>query len=324
MANGKRDVNIFTDTISKLQSYKNDIAKSKEGISKTIHSLKEEHGGLTQTEEFLEGAMDNLTSLANSGAQIPQQAITIISTIGTTAIISGNYMNSQFSEVQNLNEEYIGEIIPKLQTLSSSASGSAAIIYEETEMLYNIAYNNNHNIIHDQEPPGRKKVFDSADTQVKKIQNELDDYLIKIDEKFLDIRKGAWDVLKLPTPDKISQATNSIQDLADNIMRHLAPNEIIKKQPWFKPDPGSKSGITRRHRITLIVSDFEQGKIPEETIVFLDKYYKEASKVFGEIQGIKHHGKEIGAGILKTYLFSIEKFLHELLKRNKLSKNQVK
>lgn len=47
--------------------------------------------------------------------------------------------------------------------------------------------------------------------------------------------------------------SNGFRELTRNVLDSLAPKEQIEVSPWFKPDPTSKDGFTRRHRIQYII-----------------------------------------------------------------------
>lgn len=47
--------------------------------------------------------------------------------------------------------------------------------------------------------------------------------------------------------------SNGFRELTRNVLDSLAPKEQLQASPWFKPDPTSRDGFTRRHRIQYII-----------------------------------------------------------------------
>lgn len=92
----------------------------------------------------------------------------------------------------------------------------------------------------------------------RKILDDLDDVLMNIDPHLVEIRDGAWSAVTSNTPDALRQAAHSGRELIEQTLRIAAPNEEIENQDWYTPDSSSRNGITRRHRLKLIMIKYRQ------------------------------------------------------------------
>ena len=69
------------------------------------------------------------------------------------------------------------------------------------------------------------------------------------------MRAGAWEAVHSARPDAVRQAAHSGRELIDQTLKALAPDKLVRDQPWFNPNKTSRSGITRRHRIRLVIQE---------------------------------------------------------------------
>lgn len=60
--------------------------------------------------------------------------------------------------------------------------------------------------------------------------------------------------------------SNGFRELTRNALDSLAPKEQIQASPWFKPDPTSKDGFTRRHRIQFVIHGGLSPEFAEEEL----------------------------------------------------------
>lgn len=60
--------------------------------------------------------------------------------------------------------------------------------------------------------------------------------------------------------------SNGFRELTRNALDSLAPKEQIRASPWFKPDPTSKDGLTRRHRIQYVIHGGLSPEFAEEEL----------------------------------------------------------
>ena len=54
-------------------------------------------------------------------------------------------------------------------------------------------------------------------------------------------------------PVRFANTANTLRELFRELMEAIAPDVEVQKACWFKPDPSSKNGITRRHRCQFSV-----------------------------------------------------------------------
>ncbi len=84
----------------------------------------------------------------------------------------------------------------------------------------------------------------------------LDVALQKISSHLVEIRWGAWAAVSSGRPDAIRQAAHSGRELIDQVLKEGAPDDTVKQQPDFKPDHSARSGVTRRHRLQLLMKTY--------------------------------------------------------------------
>jgi len=70
----------------------------------------------------------------------------------------------------------------------------------------------------------------------------------------------------LGNPLHATNFSNGFRELTRNILDSLAPKEQLQASPWFKPDPTSRDGFTRRHRIQYVIHGGLSAKFAEEEL----------------------------------------------------------
>jgi DNA-binding PadR family transcriptional regulator len=76
----------------------------------------------------------------------------------------------------------------------------------------------------------------------------LDQQLRAIGPHFVEMRRGAWRAAHSTQPDAIRQGAHSGRELVSQVLQRLAPDEEVKRQPWFSGDR-----VTRRQRARLVI-----------------------------------------------------------------------
>jgi len=100
--------------------------------------------------------------------------------------------------------------------------------------------------------------------------DDLDEVLVRISPDLLEIRRGAWAALASARPDSARQAAHSARELIDQVLKVGAPDEEIRSQLNFRPDPSSSSGITRRMRLRVLMSKY-RGETSESDLAVVEK-----------------------------------------------------
>lgn len=104
------------------------------------------------------------------------------------------------------------------------------------------------------DPENWVEVTDSGRMALRKgVFDELDKALKAISPHLLDIRWGAWSALASGQPDSLRQAAHSGRELIDQVLKLGASDDEVKSEAGFVSDPSSKSGITRRQRLRLLM-----------------------------------------------------------------------
>ena len=104
------------------------------------------------------------------------------------------------------------------------------------------------------DPESWVQITDSGRKALKRrCLDELDLVLAQIQPTLIELREGAWSAVASNRPDSLRQASHSARELIDQTLKEGAPDERVKQMAGFVPDPSSKSGITRRHRLRYLM-----------------------------------------------------------------------
>lgn len=100
--------------------------------------------------------------------------------------------------------------------------------------------------------------------------DKLDEALAQISPQLVEIRAGAWAAIGSAQPDAVRQAAHSGRELIDQALKEGAPDNEIRADPSFVPEASSKAGITRRHRIKLLMRKY-RGKVSDSDLAIAEK-----------------------------------------------------
>ena len=87
----------------------------------------------------------------------------------------------------------------------------------------------------------------------EQILDDLISILQPYNEEFVLMVKGSESALLSDDPDTFSQSAHSMRECYENVLKYLAPSEVVKAQPWFKPTPGALEKVSRRSRIKYML-----------------------------------------------------------------------
>jgi len=192
--------------------------------------------------------LDNIVSISDredfqrdriisiSGEYLSNNLGDISGYLGSVALIS--------SEHQFLNDQYHIDFLNKFDNLSIS-SGSSMYVGGTIEQRICVLDTNLTNNF-------RENPFTSNELR-EQILEDLVNELSLFGEKFVNMVKGSEKTLNTETYDHLSQAAHSMRDCFEQIIKQLAPTEIVKDAPWFTPDEGPPDGVSRRSRIRYML-----------------------------------------------------------------------
>ncbi|MEZ8187553.1 hypothetical protein ACED29_17230 [Shewanella sp. 5S214] len=105
-----------------------------------------------------------------------------------------------------------------------------------------------------------------------------------------ELLDAAFINLLTPNPLRLNNFAYALRELTRHLLHRLAPSDELQSCTWFKPDPTSKTGITRSHRIKFAIqgglSDFyviNKLKIDE-----LNDVSKNLIKIISELSNYTH------------------------------------
>lgn len=82
---------------------------------------------------------------------------------------------------------------------------------------------------------------------------------------------------------------NGLRELFREFLGEVAPDDEVKKAPWFVPDKTSKNGVTRRHRIDYAVfGNLVPGNFPKTFADQADGLAENLPKDIGELSAFTH------------------------------------
>ncbi|MGH7871531.1 MAG: hypothetical protein ACREQO_04855, partial [Candidatus Binatia bacterium] len=87
--------------------------------------------------------------------------------------------------------------------------------------------------------------------------DELSRRLRKIKPHLQTILNGALISFRATeNPLRFANAGNALRELLREMLETLAPDECVKDCYWFIPNPDSKTGVTRKHRILYTIHGY--------------------------------------------------------------------
>jgi hypothetical protein len=99
--------------------------------------------------------------------------------------------------------------------------------------------------------------------------DDLDAALSTISPHLVEVRRGAWAALKSSQPDSLRQAAHSGRELIDQTLKEGVTDAEVKAGPDFSADSSSKSGVTRRMRLKLLMRK-RQGSVSNSDLAIVE------------------------------------------------------
>ena len=143
-----------------------------------------------------------------------------------------------------------------------------------------------------------------------------------VDPSLENKRQGAWVTFRGNSPDKISQATNSMREVLTQLLVKLAPDEDVKGASWYT-EPTKDSKVTRKMRVRYILSGSDS-TASKSTVNLIDSYAKAVDMTYDKLSSEVHkHGSSIES-TAEAYLEACEIvikliLLHKNVQTKKLS-----
>lgn len=142
--------------------------------------------------------------------------------------------------------------------------------------------------------------------------DDLDQALEEIQPDLVDRRDGMWFAFHSEGPDSLPQATASARELLNQVLHALAPDDRVVSMPGFVPDPSSaRRGITRAHRVRLILSEGGVGAGEEDLI---EGTCRQISGLYGRLSSGTHTRTALEAARVLDILRLTEFVLKQLLR----------
>lgn len=78
--------------------------------------------------------------------------------------------------------------------------------------------------------------------------DDLDRVLAALSPEFVNMRRGAWRASNSQAPDTLRQAAHSGRELVSQVLQRVSPDDEVRAQSWFKPNPSKAHEVSRKAR----------------------------------------------------------------------------
>jgi hypothetical protein len=175
-------------------------------------------------------------------------------------VITGSLpsINNQLSYVNNDLDEFL-KITLSADEQSNAAQNYLAEKVSSTDFTAGTAFSLGVNIeyrIHAISPSYEPK-YVTQDPEIipsrEKVLGDLLSNLQPYNDEFVIMVKGSESALQSDDPDTFSQSAHSMRECYEEVLRFLAPSDVVKAQPWFEPTEGALEKVSRRSRIRYML-----------------------------------------------------------------------
>ena len=142
--------------------------------------------------------------------------------------------------------------------------------------------------------------------------DELDEALLRISEELVEVREGMWAALLSGRADSLRQAAHSARELISQVIDALAPEDRVRAATWFRPHPDVRNGVTRAHRVRLVLENRGRGEGDRDLI---DNLCEQVNLNYGRLSGQAHGRAQPDPADVRDLLELVELILRRLLCR---------
>lgn len=149
----------------------------------------------------------------------------------------------------------------------------------------------------------------------RRVLDSLDDALGKISPELVEMRAGAWSAVTSAHPDSLRQASHSARELIDQTLKEGAPDGAVRSMPGFSEDTGSRSGITRRHRLRYLM-DVRHGGVSDSQLRVVEVACDLVLATDDRLKALAHSREPLNSSEVRDSLQVAEIALRRLLVQN--------
>jgi len=110
-------------------------------------------------------------------------------------------------------------------------------------------------------------------------------------DEFIEMLRGSEAALGSDSPDSLSQASHSMRDLFEQVLRACAPSEALASQPWFGLTNGPLDGVSRRSRIRYMLYGSGEG-IDQSALDEMDRV-ADGAKTYLDLCQHRAHSRDL-------------------------------
>jgi len=143
-----------------------------------------------------------------------------------------------------------------------------------------------------------KKVVESKPILPTGTHVLIQSHLEAVDPILEQKRSGAWEALGSGSPDGCAQAAHSMREVLRQLLDKLAPDEQVKKAPWYEK-PNSGVTVTRAMRIRYTISG--SGVESESSLSFINDLAQAVDSMYSKLSAESHSNRK--AAITATHMY---------------------
>ena len=149
----------------------------------------------------------------------------------------------------------------------------------------------------------------------RNLLDDLDEALEKIAPGLIDVRDGAHEAMHSSGPDSARHAAASGRELLDQVLHKMAPNDVVKSQPWWDRVSDADSGVSRQQRVRLALQKLGRIRLmpSDREDQELEQVWERIKVAGRDLESIKHRRGSTAALSAADAIHDVEIALKELL-----------
>jgi hypothetical protein len=162
--------------------------------------------------------------------------------------------------------------------------------------------------------------FDKCPFDQKKIQQDLDSFIVNIDSELVNKRKGAWEAFVSSRNDKYSQACYSMRDVLTKILDKFCSVDSVRSAEWWSYVTDTKEGVSKKQKIKYFICGNKDSDITAPTLELVTNCVDECKRLHGILIGVAHGADDQR---VKAYLEAMESALMNMFQlRDRIEKGR--
>lgn len=155
--------------------------------------------------------------------------------------------------------------------------------------------------------------------QRESAQSDLDEHLTTLwgGGSLAERRRDAWLAFHRGTPESSTQACHTLREILTDILDRFAPNDDVKSAPWWKPDPQTRDGVSKRHKVKYLVICGDDTALSEGLLAELTAQVEHAMSAHQLTIKIAHRNIDTNAATAHVAMADLEEVMLTLLRQRR-------